>query len=122
MDPLGLPPTPVEKGSGDQNSPSNRQRRSKRWDIMAILGKVRVSKSTPKCQNIRTRTSKATISKPVPVDSAITIPSSTQQQMPKRRKMKRRKMKPRKMKPRRAKKKALGQLLPQRVAKGNRPR
>lgn len=108
MDPL--PPTPVEKGGGDKNSPSNRQRRSKRRDTLAVLGKVRVSKSTPKCQNIRTRTSKATISKPISVDSAVTVPSSTQQQMPKRREIK----------PRRAKEKALGQLLPQRVAKANR--
>ena len=107
MDPL--PPTPVEKGSGDQNSLSTRQRRSKRRDTLAVLGKVRVSKSTPKCQNIRTRTSKAIIPKPISVDLAVTIPSSTQQ-MPKCREIK----------PRRAKEKALGQLLPQRVVKANR--
>ena len=105
-----LPPTPVDKGSGDMNRPSNRQRRSKRQDTLAILGKVRVSKPTPKLQSIRTRTSKATISKPISVDSAVTIQSSTQQQMPKLREIK----------PRRAKEKALGQLLPQRVAKANR--
>ena len=104
-----LPPTPVEKGSGVQNSSSNRQRRSKRRNPLAVLGKVRVSKSTPKGQNIQTRTSKATISKPISVDSAVTVPSSTQQ-MPKRREIK----------PRRAKEKALGQLLPQRVARANR--
>ncbi len=108
MDPL--PPTPVEKGSGNQNSLFNLQRRSKRRDTLAILGKVRVSKSTPKCQTIRTRTSKATISKPISVDSAVTVSSSTQQQMPK----------PREIKPRRAKEKALGQFLPQKVAKANR--
>lgn len=105
MDPLGRPPT--QQGSGDQNSPSNRQRRSKRRDIMAVNGKVKVSKSTPKRQNIRTRTSKTTISKLISVDSTATIPSSTQQQMPKRREIK----------PRRAKEKALAQRLPQRVAK-----
>lgn len=104
MDPL--PSTPVEKGSGDQSSSSNRQRRSERRNTPAVLGKVRVSKSTPKGQNIRTRTSKATICKPI---SAVTIQSSTQQ-MPKRREIK----------PRRAKEKALGQFLPQRVAKANR--
>ena len=108
MDPL--PPTPVEKGSGDPNSSSNYQRRSTRRDTPAVLGKVRVSKSTPKCQNIRTRTSKATTSKPIFVDSAVTIPNSTQKQMPIRREVK----------PRRAKEKALGQLLSQRVAKANR--
>ncbi|KAI4230584.1 MAG: hypothetical protein L6R40_007996 [Gallowayella cf. fulva] len=107
MDPL--PPTPVEKGSGYQNPSSNRQRRSKRPNTLAVLGKVTVSKSTPKGQNIRTRTIKTTISTPISVDSAVTIPSSTQQ-MPKRREIK----------PRRAKEKALGQLLPQRVAKANR--
>jgi hypothetical protein len=105
-----LPPTPVEKGSGDQNSLSNRQRRSKRRDTLAVLGKVRVSKFTPKCQNIRTRTFKATISKPISVASAVTMSSSTYQQMPKRREIK----------PWRAKEKALGQFLPQRVAKVDR--
>ncbi|KAI9780816.1 MAG: hypothetical protein M1816_002652 [Peltula sp. TS41687] len=81
-----LPPTPVEKGGGDQNSPSKRQRRSKRRDPLAVLGKVGVSKSTPNCQNIGTRTFKATIFKPISVDSAVTIPTSTQQQqIPKRR-------------------------------------
>ena len=108
MDPQ--PPTPVEEDSGDQNSPSNRQRRSNRRDTLAVLGKVRVSKSTPKFQNIRTRTSKATISKPISVDPAVTLHRSTQEQMPKRRETK----------PRRAKEKALGQLRPQRVAKANR--
>lgn len=107
MDPL--PPTPLEKGTGDQNSSSNRQRRSKRRSTPAVLGQVRVSKSTSKGQNIRTRTSEATIYKPISVNSAVTIPSSTQQ-MPKRREIK----------PRRAKEKALGQFLPQRVAKANR--
>ncbi|KAL9634033.1 MAG: hypothetical protein Q9204_003166 [Flavoplaca sp. TL-2023a] len=108
MDPQPL--TPVEKGSGDQNSPSNRQWRSKRRDAPAVLGKVRVTKTTPKCQNRRTPTSKVTISKPISVNSAVTIPSSTRQQMPERQKIK----------PRHAKEKALGQLLPQRVAKANR--
>ncbi|KIV98337.1 uncharacterized protein PV09_09823, partial [Verruconis gallopava] len=98
-----------EKGSGDQNSSSNRQWRSKRWNTPAVLGKARVSKSTPKGRNIRTRTFKAAVSKPISVDSAVTIPSGTGQ-MPKRREIK----------PRRAKEKALGQLLTQRVAKANR--
>lgn len=48
--------------SGDQNSSSNRQRRSKRRNTLAVLEKVRVSKSTLKTQNIQTRASKATIS------------------------------------------------------------
>ncbi len=108
MDPLSS--TPVEKGSGDQSSSSNCQRRSQRraerLNTLTVLGKVRVSKSTPKGQNIRTRTSKATICKPI---SAVTIQSSTQH-MPKRREIK----------PRRPKEKALGQFLPQRVAKANR--
>ena len=108
MDPL--PPTPVEEGSGDQKSLFNRQRHSKRRDTLTVLGKVRVSRFTPKCQNIRIRTSKATISKPISVDSAVTISNSTQQQMPKRREIK----------SRRAKEKVLGQFLPQRVAKANR--
>lgn len=107
MDPL--PPTPVEKSSGDQDSSSNRQGRSKRLNTLAVLGKVRVSKSTLKGQNIRTRTIKATISTPIPVDSAVTIPSSTKQML-----------KRREIKPRRAKEKAPGQLLPQKVAKANR--
>ena len=105
-----LPPTPVEKGSGDQNSLFNRQWRSKGRDTLAVLGKVRVSKFTPKCQNIRTRTSKAAISKSISVASARTMPSSTYQQMPKRREIK----------PQRANEKALGQFLPQRVAKEDR--
>ena len=100
-----LPSTPVEKGNGDQSSSSNRQRRSERQNTPAVLGKVRVSKSTPKGQNIRARTSKATIYKAI---STVTIQSSIQQ-MPKRRELK----------PRRAKEKALGQFLPQRVAKAN---
>ncbi|KAL8682628.1 MAG: hypothetical protein Q9186_001315 [Xanthomendoza sp. 1 TL-2023] len=104
-----LPLTPVDKGSSDQNSSFNRQRRSKRPNTQAVLGKVRVSKSTPKRQTIPTRTSKATITTPIPVASAVTIPGSAQQ-MPKRREVK----------PRRAKEKALAQLLPQRVAKANR--
>lgn len=104
-----LPPQPVEKGNGDQNSSSNRQRRSRRRSTPVVLGKVRVSKSAPRDQNTRTRTSEATICKPISVDSAVTIPSSTQQ-MPKRREIK----------PRRAKEKALGRFLPQRVAKANR--
>ena len=105
MDPP--PPAPIEKGSGDQNSPSNPQRRSKRRDNLAVLGKVRVTKSTPKYQNIRTWASGATISKPISIDTAITIPSSTQEQIPMRREIK----------PRRAKEKALSRLLPQTVAK-----
>ncbi|KAL8653602.1 MAG: hypothetical protein Q9210_002002 [Variospora velana] len=107
MDPLPL--TTVDQSSGDQNSSSNRQRRSKRPNPLAVLGKVRVSKSTPKGQNIRTRTVEATISTPISVESAVKIPSSTQQ-MPKRQEIK----------PRRAKEKALGQLLSQKVAKANR--
>ena len=108
MDPL--PSTPVDKGSDSMSRPSNRQRHSKRRDALAVLGQVRVSKSTPKFQNIRIRTSKATISKPISVDPAVTLHRSTQEQMPKRRETK----------PRRAKEKALGQLRPQRVAKANR--
>ncbi|KAK1088595.1 hypothetical protein LTR33_000479 [Friedmanniomyces endolithicus] len=107
MGSLGPPPTIIEKGSADQNSPSNRQPRSKRREIMAVLGKARVSKSTPKRRNMRTRTSKATACKPISVGSAATLLGSTQQQIPKRREMK----------PRRAKEKALGQPLPQREAK-----
>lgn len=52
MDPP--PPTPVEEGTGQQNPSSNRQRRSKRPNTPTVLGKVRVSKSTPKSQNSRT--------------------------------------------------------------------
>ena len=107
MDPL--PSTPFEKGRGDQNSSSNRQRRPKRRNTPAVLGEARVSKSTPKARRIRTRTSKATIYKPISLESAATIPSGTGQ-MPKRREIK----------PRRAKEKALGQLVPQRVTKANR--
>jgi hypothetical protein len=83
-----LPPTLVEKGSDDQPSLFNRQQRSKRRDILTVLGKVRVSKFTPKCQNIQTRTPKATISKPISVNSAVIISNSTQQQMSKRREIK----------------------------------
>ncbi|KAL8776645.1 MAG: hypothetical protein Q9194_003024 [Teloschistes cf. exilis] len=104
-----LPPTPVEQGSSDQSSSSNRQRRSKRPNTPAVLGKVRVSKSMPKGQNVRTRKIKATESTPISVDSAVTRQSSSQQTS-----------KRREMKPRRAKEKALGQLLSQRVAKVNR--
>jgi len=111
MDPR--PPTPVEKGSSDQNAlpkavrrASIRQRRSERPNTPAVLGKVRVLKPTPKSQNIRTQTFKATTSKPITVG---TIPNSTQQ-MPKRREIK----------PRRAKETALGQFRPQRVTMANR--
>ncbi|KAI4100499.1 MAG: hypothetical protein L6R37_005450 [Teloschistes peruensis] len=104
-----LPPTPVEQGSSDQSSSSNRQRRSKRPNTPAVVGKVRVSKSTPKGQNVRTRKIEATESTPISVDSAVTIQSSSQQTS-----------KRREMKPRRAKEKALGQLLSHKVAKANR--
>ncbi|KAI4095860.1 MAG: hypothetical protein LQ344_001414 [Seirophora lacunosa] len=107
MDPP--PQTPVKEGGGDQNLSSIRQRGSTRPITPAVLNQVRVSKSTPKRQNIRTRATKAATLTPIPVDSALTIPSSTQQ-TPRRRETK----------PRRAKEKALGQLLPQRVAKPTR--
>ncbi|KAL8937939.1 MAG: hypothetical protein Q9211_003438 [Gyalolechia sp. 1 TL-2023] len=104
-----LSPRPVEKGSGDHNSSSSRQRLPKRPNTLPVLGKVRVSKSTLKSPNIRNRTTKARISTPLSLDSAVTTPSTTQQ-IPKRREIK----------PRRAKENALGQLLPQRVDKANR--
>ena len=107
MDPR--PSIPVEKNSGNQNSSSVRQRCSKRRNTPAVLGKVRVSKSTPHSQDSRTRTFKATASKPPSVDSAVTIPSSTQQ-MPECGELR----------PRRAKEKALSQLLSQKVAKASR--
>ncbi len=107
MDPR--PPTPVEKGSGNQNSLSIRQRRSKRRNTPAVLGKVRVSKSTPHGQDVRTRTFKAPACKSPSVDSAVTIPSSIQQ-MPECWELR----------PRRAKEKALSQLLSQKVAKASR--
>lgn len=107
------PPTPVGKGSGDQNaSPkvvwraSIRQRRSDRPNISVVLGKVRVLKPTPKCQNIRTQTFKAITTKSIIVDLDLTIPSSIQQ-IPKRREIKLR----------RAKETALGQFCPQRATK-----
>ncbi|KAF2006471.1 hypothetical protein P154DRAFT_569865 [Amniculicola lignicola CBS 123094] len=103
MDPL--PPTPAKKGSGGQNALSDRQRRSRR---LAVLGNVRVSKSTPNCQNIRTRTSKATISEHISSDSAITIGSSTQQQIPKCQEIK----------PRRPKDKAMGKPFLKRGGQG----
>ncbi|KAI4115677.1 MAG: hypothetical protein LQ345_003776 [Seirophora villosa] len=75
MDPP--PPTPVKEGGGDQNLSSVRQRGSTRPITPAVLDRVRVSKSTPKRQNIRTRATKAATLTPIPVDSALTIPSST---------------------------------------------
>ncbi|KAL9013831.1 MAG: hypothetical protein Q9173_001498 [Seirophora scorigena] len=107
MDPQPL--TPVKEGSGDQNLSSVRQRRSKRPNTPAVLGEVRVSKSTPKRQSMRTRATKAATSTPISVDSAVTTTSSTQQ-LPRRREVK----------PRRAKENELGQLLPQKVAKPTR--
>jgi len=105
---LAIVSPPVEKGSGDQTFSSNRQRRSRRGSTPVVLGKVRVSKSASKGQNIRTRTFEATICKPISVDSAVTIPST--QQMLKRREIK----------PRRVQKKALDQFLSQRATKANR--
>ena len=96
-----LLPIPAEKGSGDQHSPSKQQRRSKHQGTPAVLGKARVSKSTPKRQNTRTQTSKAMTSKAIFLDPAVKTPSSTQEQLPKRREIK----------PRRAKEKALAQIL-----------
>ncbi|KAL8956052.1 MAG: hypothetical protein Q9193_006306, partial [Seirophora villosa] len=107
MDPQPL--TPVKEGGGDQNLSSVRQRGSTRPITPAVLNQVRVSKSTPKDQNIQTRATKAATPTPISVDSAVTIPNSTQQ-TPRRRESK----------PRGAKEKALGQLLPQRVAKPTR--
>jgi hypothetical protein len=79
MDPRPL--KPVENGSSNRNaSPkavwraSIRQRRSERPNTPAVLGKVMVLKLTPKSQNIRTQTFKATTSKPIIVG---TIPNST---------------------------------------------
>ena len=102
-----LPWTSVEKGSEDQESSSGRQRRSKRRNTPAVLGKIRVSKSTPQNQNTRTRKSKVAQCQPI---SAVTVLNRTRQ-TPKRREIK----------PRHAKeKKPLSQFSPSRVAKANR--
>ena len=105
-----LPPTSVEKCCGDQHALFNRQRRSRRRDTPAVLGKVRVSKTTPKRQNIRTRTSKAITSKPDSKKSTVAISSRTQKQMPERQGII----------PRRVKKKVFSQFLSQKVVKANR--
>ena len=109
------PLTPVED-SDDQSvalkavsRASIRQRRSRRPDTSTVLGKVRVSKPSPKSRNMRRQTFKAPKSKPVTVDSDVTTPSSTQP-LPKRRETK----------PRFVKEKPLGQLRPQRVSKADR--
>ena len=110
------PPTPVEEDSDDQNAVlkavrrvSTRHRQSRRQDISAVLGKVRVLKPTPKSRKMRIQTFKASKSKPIIVDSNITTSSSIQQ-VPKRRETK----------PRRAPETSLGQLRPQRVSKAKR--
>lgn len=103
-----LSPTFVQ--SSGQNTPFHRQGNAKRRNTPTVLGKVKVSKFTAKHQNIRTQAPKATVFKPVSVGSAVTIPSSIQKQMPKRREIK----------PRRAKENALAQFLSQGLAKADR--
>ena len=106
-------PTSVEKESKNQKaSPkvgrraSARQRQSKRLNTPAVLGKIRVSKSTSPSQSLRTQIIMASKSKPISLDSSVITPSSTQQVL-----------KRRETKPRSAKKTPFSQRHSQRVTK-----